>query len=248
MPRITLVRICLPLALLLAAFPPPRLEAQRDRVQASSPIRRRCTPARLPEELPSADALVDSAVLVAEAARLGGTARGFVVASLRHDVQGTQVRRRVIERELPPELADSLEALLYAVRRVTPAAPVEWGVRLRIELNQGVRLRVTRQQECPAVPSERDLISSPSGFDVRAATAEQAGTALATDPSVVWVRLQVDERGSVVAASVTRGYRRGAIDDRVLRYVRTLTFHPALQDGYPVPAEVELPIPLSLVP
>ena len=237
----------LALALAMHAAVPAEMSAQRDRIDQSTPVRRRCATARTPAVLPAADALLDSAAFVAGAARLAAGTRGSAIASLRYDPAGNQVRRKVIEASVPRVLADSLERLLFELRRTTAPADGEWGVRVGVELGSEVRLRMARRQVCPPQPNERELISTPSGFDVRAATAEQAGTALATDPSVVWVKMAVDERGTVIAATVTRGQRRGVWDERVLRYVRTLTFFPALEDGYPVVGEVEMPIRLALV-
>jgi hypothetical protein len=171
-----------------------------------------------------------------------GRPAGHVVFSVRHDPGGVQVRRAVIESTVPAALADSLQALVFALRRETAPAAEEWGVRLRVELGDEVALSVARRQECAPRPREEERIAT-DAFDVRERDAGAAATSLpSTDPALVWVRLRIDANGRVTEASVERGIRRGVGEQRLLNYVRMMAFYPALEDGYPVPSEITLPL------
>jgi hypothetical protein len=215
------------------------------------PRGQRCTVSRVPAELPRPGELVQADAFRAAAARLwvrAGRPAGHVVVSVRHDPGGVQVRRAVIESTVPTALADSLQALVFTHRRETPRAAEEWGVRLRVELGDEVALSVGRRQTCAPRPREEERIAT-DAFDVRERDANAAAASLpATDPALVWVRLRIDANGRVTEASVERGIRRGASEQRLLNYVRMMAFYPALEDGYPVPSEITLPlrVPTSL--
>jgi TonB family protein len=152
----------------------------------------------------------------------------------------------VIESTGPAPLADSLQALVFAYRRETPRAAGEWGVRLRVELGDEVGLSVGRRRECAPHPREEERIAA-SAFDVRERGDGSAVALPSTDPGLVWVRVRLDARGRVTDASVERGIRRGPWEQRVLAYVRTMAFHPAVEDGYPVPSETTISLRLSTI-
>ena len=210
----------------------------------------RCTVSPVPAELPPPETLVDAEALRAAAARLwvrAGRPAGHVLLSLRHAPDGVQVRRAVIESTVPAPLADSLQALAFAYRRETPSAPEEWGVRLRVELGEPIAFTVGRRQLCAPRPRREERIAA-SPFDVREGGLGSAAALPSTDADLVWVRVRLDANGRVTDASVERGVRRGAWEQRLLAYVRTMAFYPAMEDGYPVPSETTLSLRLSSIP
>jgi hypothetical protein len=207
----------------------------------------RCTVSLVPATLPKPEALVDADAFRAAAVRLwvaAGRPAGYVLLSIRHSPDGVQVRRAVIESTVPAALADSLEALVFDYRRETPRAPQEWGVRLRVELGDAPALEVERRRECAPRPREEERLAA-GPFDVRDPGAGSAAGLPATDPGLVWVRVRLDAAGRVTDASVERGVRRGVWEQRLLNYVRTMAFYPAVEDGYPVPSETTLTLRLS---
>ena len=218
---------------------------------ASSARERDCTVSPEPAALPAPAGLLDAAQFRADA-RAAWTAegrpRGAVVFSLRHAPDGTQVRRAVIESTVDTLLAASLQRLVFAHRLQTPASAAEWAVRLRVELGDSIALRVGRAMECPARPREWAFRASGGSFDVREGDAASSAAQPPTGAGTVWVRVRIDERGQVTDARVERGIRRGAWEERLLNWVRTQAFDPATEDGYPVPAELTLPVRLSAVP
>jgi TonB family protein len=169
-----------------------------------------------------------------------------VLFSVRHAADGVQVRRAVIETTAPTPVADSLQALVFAHRREMPRAAEEWGVRLRVELGEAMAMTVARRLLCAPRPREEERIAG-NAFDVRERDAGAAAGLPATDPGLVWVRVRIDAAGRVTDASVERGVRRGEWEQRLLNYVRTMAFYPALEDGYPVPSETTISLRLSTV-
>jgi TonB family protein len=211
---------------------------------------RRCRAAADPAHLPRAAELVDAERFQADAARLwaaAGRPEGHVVFSIRHDVEGAQVRRAVLESTLPLALSDTLQKLLFAYRRETAPARAEWGVRLRMDAGETPSLTVARGQACTPRPREWDYRTAGSMFDVRQGTGTGVANATPTDADVVWVHVRVDAAGQVTDARVENSARRGNWDQRVLNYVRVMEFTPATEDGEPVPGEMTIPVRLSQV-
>lgn len=203
-----------------------------------------------PQQLPAADDLVDVAAFRAAAADAwarAGQPAGHVLFSIRHSADGVQVRRAVIESSVPEAIADTLQKLIFAHRLRTPAARREWGVRVRVDLGEQVGVRVGRRQECTPRPRDWEYRTAGNPFDVREGSAWPVASVALTDHSVVWVRVRLNERGSVTDALVERAPNRPIAEQRVLDYVRTLAFFPATEDGYPVPGELTLPVRLALV-
>src|SRR5687767_6224106 len=99
----------------LPASNDPSLQAAED----PSPRGARCMAAPVPAALPQPGELVDAEAFRAAAARLwarAGRPAGHVLFTVRHDVDGAQVRRAVVESTVPAPLADSLQALVFAHR------------------------------------------------------------------------------------------------------------------------------------
>ncbi|HEU0012222.1 MAG TPA: hypothetical protein VFQ45_00990 [Longimicrobium sp.] len=224
---------------------PMRAELLTDR--PVPPDRRiECTVMREPEALPAPDALVDAAALRADAAALWaarGQPPGYVLFAIRHDPDGVNVRREVIEHTVTDALADSLQELVFAHRRVTAPAEREWGVRLRVDLGAQPTLRVGRSELCPPYREEDRWIAQPSR------DMPFFSSAAARDPfdvdDMVRVRVVVDARGRVMDAQIERGMVRA--DASLLYGIRNMLFFPAEQDGHPVAGETVIrvfrPIP-----
>lgn len=216
----------------------------------SNPRERSCRVAPTPARLPAAGDLVDTEAFRAAAASAwaaAGRPEGNVVFSVRHSADGTQVRRAVIESSVPEALGDTLRQLVFALRRQAPAAPGEWGVRLRVELADPVALSVGRHQECVARPRDWEYRTAGNRFDVRDARGSDVAAPSLTDLSVAWVHVWLDDRGTVTDARVERGSAGRAAEQRLLNYVRAMAFLPATEDGFPVPGELTLPVRLSAV-
>lgn len=217
---------------------------------APRPLDRACRVASAPAALPAADALVDSAALAAAAAdawRAAGRPAGHVLLALRYDREGINVRRDVIEHRVGDALADSLQALVFAHRRRAAPADGEWSVRLRMDLGEAPALRVGRAQVC--APRLRG--GTESGFGTAAAAGGWGdvrdafvppGLSELYDPATVWVRVALDSRGNVTDARLERSVGRRTYEMRVLNYVRTISFIPAMEDGYPVPGQLSMPL------
>jgi TonB family protein len=209
-----------------------------------------CRVSGYPKALPSADAVVDSAAFTAAAAELwraSGQPAGHVLLGLRFDRGGLNVRRDVIEHRVDQALADSLQRLAFAHRRRVEPADEEWSVRLRLDVGEAPRLRVGRTEVC--APRLRGGAGGGWGSstamtgwsDGRGAFAQLAVSEM-TDPSTIWVRVALDARGNVTEARVERSLGRRMNEMRVLNYVRTISFVPAMEDGYPVPGQLSMPL------
>lgn len=219
---------------------------------APAPVGRPCRPSGVPEQLPSANALVDSAALTARVAELwrqAGSPAGHALLAMGYDAGGMNVRRDVIEHRLTDALADTLQRLVFAHRRSVGPAPHEWGVRMRMDLGgEQPVLRVGRREVCAAQPRDAAMAAfssfgGPSFADVRERQAPPG--LLAASPGTIWVRVALDAGGNVMEARVERTMTRGLWENRVLSYVRGISFVPATEDGLPVPAQLMFPLRLA---
>lgn len=209
-----------------------------------------CRVAEHPAVLPGAAELVDEAAFRAalrQAWKSAGSPPGHVLFSLRYDRGGLNVRRAVVEHTVTEALADSLQRILFAHRRQAAAAPWEWGVRLKVELGEEPAMSVARHEVCRPTPRERgDRLALGSAFtDIREDHFPTPGSSTVLNTSVVWVRVRLDAAGAVTDARVERGMLRGPWETRLLGYVRTIAFLPALEDGHPVPGETTIPVRLA---
>jgi TonB family protein len=215
------------------------------------PPDRSCRVSPEPAELPSADALVDSAALSALAVqvwRAAGAPRGHVLFAMGFDREGMNVRRDLLEHRLPQELADSLQKLVFAHRRTVAQAEHEWGVRLRMDLAEQPVLRVGRRELCAARPRDRRVAGyGPFGGTTFADVREREATPGLPLPGsgTVWVRVVLDAAGNVTDARLERTLAGGLWERRVLNYVRAISFVPATEDGWPVPAQLVFPLRLN---
>ena len=229
------------LALLAACG--PRMHASQALLSDQPHRLRNCRVSAVPAELPPVAQVVDSAALLADvrqASQAARTRRGYALVSLRFDTTGVNVRRAVVESDVAKALADSVQKLVFAHRREVEHRPEEWGVRLRLQLGDAPTARVGRWEVCSAVPRDPFLERMAGGWDVRAETPF-------IDPrNVVWLRLRVDARGIVQDAQVERSLVPArALEWRLINYARSIAFMPATEDGYPVPSETSIALPLS---
>jgi hypothetical protein len=229
--------------LVLLAACGPRMHASQALLSDHPHRLRNCRVSALPAALPRVAQVVDSAPLLADvrsAWRASGERRGYVLVSLRFDTSGVNVRRAVVETDVAKALADSVQQLVFAHRTVVEHRAEEWGVRLRVELGDEPAARVGRWEVCDATPRDPFLERMAGGWDVRAETPF-------IDPrNVVWLRLRVDARGVVQDAQIERSLVPArALEWRLINYARSIAFVPATEDGYAVPSETSIALPLS---
>lgn len=201
----------------------------------------RCVPESEPERMPGADQLVDSAGLVnaVRALRVGDEpASGHVLLTLAFDALGMNVRRDVLEHSTRPLVADSVQRLVFSARREVAESAGEWGVRLRVDMGDGVALRVGRRLYCPPVPRDHRLDTMMQGF-TPSGTRFRGGIRERT----VHMRARVDELGIISTARIERGELSGsAIEMEITSYLRQFLFAPATLDGVPTPSYVSIPV------
>jgi hypothetical protein len=162
----------------------------------------------------------------------------YVLLSLSYDKFGSNIRRTVIEHNLRPAVADSIQKLVFVHRRRFAEADDEWGVRLRIGLEGPLHFEVGRQEYCAPRPRDTNLALAME-------TTYGSGTRFRDGyrESIVWMRLVINPQGSVAGASLERGVVAGiGTEQRILEYVRTLFFDAALADGHPVTGAVSVPV------
>jgi len=206
-----------------------------------APTGRQCMVSAVPAVLPAVDAVVDSAGLHADLASLAerrGISSGYALLSIGYDVNGWNAWRIVIDQTLPAGVADSVQALVFARRReVAPGSP--WGARLRIDLAEGTRLRMGRQELCGArLLDPIGTVSVSGSYSVR----ERFTTGVPT--SSVWVRVLVDERGGVASARPEYGGAGMRSETTLINYVQSLGFEPATVDGIPVASWTRVRVPV----
>ncbi len=215
---------------------------RREELLSSLPPRSAgCVVQSVPQELPGADTVVDSAML-AEAVRALRRAdpppSGHVLLTLAFDREGINIRREVIEHSTPAPVADSIQRLVFTARRQVEEAEQEWGVRLRLDLTEPVTMRVGRREFCPPVP--RDLAVEEA---MRTVGPVGPRFRLGVRERTVFMRALVSEQGIITSAHVSRGELRGSAVERDLaQHIRQFLFRPATIDGFPTGAWVEIPL------
>jgi hypothetical protein len=204
-----------------------------------------CAPETYPAELPSVDAVVDSArlagvvrdLMISETAR----ATGHVLLTLEFDEDGLSTRRRVIEHSVQRAVADSIQRLLFGVRREVEEADSTWGVRVRLDLGEPIRMRTGRREFCPPVARDRRLAAAmegfnPVGFRYRGGVGER----------IVHMRSLVGTTGNVVTSRMERGGLQGSQLERdIALYLRQFLFVPATVDGFDTRAWVIIPVRIA---
>jgi hypothetical protein len=202
-----------------------------------------CVVAQAPDALPPADVVVDSSQLVdaLERYRADHAERdGYAVLSIAFDRNGYNVRRQIIEHNLPHRMADTLQKLVFEHRR-SVAEGDPWGVRLRIDVGDPISLRLGRQVLC--APRPRQLppgIFTMDGIERWDVQRQDPGVTL---PSTsMHVRVLIDEAGRVVDAEPLMGLLDVRAQNELYVALRGAVFEPALEDGIPVPGTMTLRI------
>jgi TonB family protein len=194
-----------------------------------------CRPAPIPEVLLTVSEAVDSAALhtaLTEFWEESELPAGRASVSLAWDGYGANVRRQVVDHDLRPEVADSVQALVYAHRTTQAEREVtgDWGVRLDISMAPEPAFSVARQTYCPPRPlNVREVNEYIHGrYPARGDTRLHSRTQ-------VYVRVGVDRSGRVRDVRIERpsGTR---IDQFAEQLARELTFRPATMDGIPMDA------------
>jgi len=194
-----------------------------------------CQPMEIPETLPGAAMVVDSAALHRDLADLWegrDLAPGRAAVSIAWDQSGANVRRDVVDHDLAPAIADSIQNLVFAHRTEQERRdePGEWGVRLMIEMAPDPVFAVERQTYCPPRPlNVREVNEYIHGrYPARGDTRLRSRTQL-------YVRVAVDRSGRVRDARLERPSGT-QIDQFAMQLANELNFRPATVDGIPVDA------------
>lgn len=196
-------------------------------------LRRGCEPAELPVVLPSAADLVDSLALAKDLRALQlarDTVRGEALLSMAYDNSGLNVRRTLVRHTLPRAVADSLQQLVFAHRKMV-APGQEWGAQLQVGLGNEIRIAVKRQTICP--PQLRRTRSTPTPNVIEL---PRRSHAVQGPRRTVRVRVLVDENGRVQRAKLVGGVMDSREEAQLLSSLYALTFEPGLEDGVPTPA------------
>jgi hypothetical protein len=183
--------------------------------------------------------LVDSAALVEDLEPIRERLVGrYAILSLQVDEVGRNARREIIEDDLPTGMADTVRARVFNhLRQLAPGEP--WGARLRIDFAEQVRLRVGRQELCPArlrTPNER--VGALDLFDVRSTGRAVVPAQLNT----VWIRVDVAPSGVVTDVRMQPPLVPIRYETPLLNFVRALAFDAAILDGIPIASSTMVPI------
>lgn len=202
-----------------------------------------CVAEAYPSALPAVDALVDTQELAgALRALLSGAdvQRGEATLTLWYDGQGMNVRRDLLRHTLPPELADSVQQLVFAALGQAPAMDRAWGARLHMVVGERVAFAVSRREYCPPRPRSRAMETEMAQFQ-NTGVRYRAGVR----ERMVLMQVTVHPAGYVEDAHVLRGGAPGSTLEKQLRDdLRTQIFIPASLDGVPVQGNLAVPIRL----
>lgn len=170
----------------------------------------------------------------------GGARGGQVLLTLWYDPEGVNIRRTVLRHDLTPDLADSVQKLVFASLRPVPESSGEWGARLRIDAADSIALAVEPREYCPPRPRSPGM---------NASMAEFLGTGVryrrGMRERTVLVGVTVHPLGYVRSARIVRGaLPGGTLERELVDYLRQFSFHPASLDGIPVQGELTVPVRL----
>jgi hypothetical protein len=204
-----------------------------------------CSPEAFPTTLPGADVVVDSVALVRRIGELlaGDPSRaGWVRFSLSFDPTGDVLRRDVLEHTTTTEVADTVWHLAFDMVREVDPSQREWGVRLRVDVDDPVALEVERREFCPPTARSPEMQAamrsySPPGVRVRSGMRERS----------LRVHASVDQFGAVTTARIVGGqYAGSSLERDVAVYLRQFQFNPATVDGDATAAWIEVPVRVRL--
>lgn len=202
----------------------------------------RCGAEPLAEPLPPVTALLDTAALTGEIARLLKAAQlqhGEALLTLWYQPDGVNERRDVLAHALNPVLADSVQKLVFASLRPAPRRDRPWGARLQVEAaGREARYTLVPREHCPPRPRSRALEAEMSSF---------LGTGVryrdGTRERVVVMQVTVHPLGYVMDAKLVRGdLSGGGLEIRLREHLRQFSFEPASIDGVPVQGQLLVPV------
>jgi hypothetical protein len=200
-----------------------------------------CHSESFPETLPTPDLLVDTAALSADISAVASAhdgMSGFVVLSMGYQRDGINMRRAVIEHELTPQQADSIQKLVFAHRKRLPESEHEWGARLRIDIDGGVAFGVDRREYCAPRPRDPEIESAMRGF-MSTGVRFRGGRR----EEIVLLRTLIHPAGYVESVTIVRGGISGSMLERdLLVYMQQFAFSPATIDGFPTRGHVNVPV------
>lgn len=204
----------------------------------------RCQIEEDPQTLPAPDHLVDTEALSAELLDLLEPFDTAVVLdreitlTMAYQRDGLNMRREVVEHGTEPQLADSIQKLVFAHRLQLPETEDEWGVRLVIELGENVSYRVERREYCPPQPRNQEIESAMSSY-LGSGIRYHRGELFRT----VVVRVLVHPSGYVAGGKIVRGGVSGStFEQGLIDYLRQFSFEPATIDGVPTYGYIDVPV------
>lgn len=226
---------------LAIAVSSPALAAQEQLARADIPGVYRageCHDAPFPAQLPPLDSVVDSATIAAGLQAIGVSKR--VVLQLRPSGPGPGPRVRVVEKKVSDEVADSSARLVEAALRLGPPDSTRI-VRLRVEVDHALTMRLERARVCAATPGPKN----PETQTVRMQTDSAADSRRAFENSsvrrrTIVARLLLDRYGQIVVMQLARSSGDRGLDDQVTAAIRERVYTPTTLDGVAVSAWVEM--------
>ena len=188
--------------------------------------KRDCRSTRLPEHLPTASALIDSARAIADLASFGRSDRAMLFSLLFNEDDSLPSVR-------PMDKVDAISAVLV-MRALRPQPPsATWAIRVRVVEGRDPMLTLERSVYCPPVPdSLRPLeITNITAIDIQnAARAPKENLRIDGFEALV----SIEGQALVVRLVGSTGIR--AADEEVVRDLKLRQFQPALLDGQPMQA------------
>ena len=196
---------------------------------AATPLpaqRRDCRPTRLPEQLPTASALVDSAGAIADVATFVHGNRTMVFSLIFHaDDSLPSVK--------PMDMSDALPALAL-MHALKPQPPSEtWAIRVRVVEGRGSMLTLERSVYCPPAPDSLRpiLVDNVTAVDIM-----KADRAPSQNLGIDAIEVLVSDEGKVLVVRLTGSTGVRAADDGIVHDFTLRHFAPALLDGQPMQA------------
>ena len=206
-----------------------------------------CSPLAIPGGLPEAAELVAIESLATDLAELTAgdiTLPARVVFTMWYQADGLNVRRDVLEHDVGPIAADSIQKLVFAHRREASRRETDWGVRLGIDISESgaARFETEPQQYCPPRPRDARLEAARAGV-VAAGTRYRSGRR----ERVILMRAWVHPNGYVVRSELAAGPPLDSRARQVLSdHIRRFSFLPATVDGIPVEGSITIPVRVQL--
>lgn len=199
---------------------------------------RRCEPTTLPQHLPAADALIDSALVAAVMSQaLEGNRDGLLVSLRFLDGASTPAMTLLANDSVTADSAQRVLDVLRPHLRPITLQERSWGVRLRVRGGATPTVQLERSLYCPPVMAERIerasvtrrvVVASPGSIPPRSSTASR--------PRTIDAELAISADGAVTEVKMRRGTGVPELDDEVLVLMRQRTYRPALLDGIPIPS------------